>query len=90
MPAFIIAIAGCFGISPLRVIVYGALIMSVVIGAATIRHHYIQLGWNKAITAVKKQDDRAKAAADAVDKQASECAANSYWDVIAQSCRAGY
>lgn len=87
MPGFIIAIASALGISPLRLIAYGAIALTVVVGAASIRRHYINLGWEKAITAVKKQDARSKAAADEVERRANDCSANSFWDVVTRSCK---
>lgn len=87
MPGFVLAIASALGISPLRLIAYGAIVLTVVVGAATIRQHYINHGWNKAIAAVKKQDDRAKAAAEKVERKANACSESSYWDVITQGCK---
>jgi hypothetical protein len=58
-----------------------------VTGALVVRQHYVNLGYAKAIAAVKKQDDRAVAAADKVQQRADDCAANSWWDVILQSCK---
>jgi hypothetical protein len=86
MPGFILAIAGVFGISPLRIIIYSVATVAVIGGAIAIRQHYVNLGYHNAIAAVKKQDDRAKAAADKVQQKADDCAANSYWDVLTQSC----
>ncbi len=87
MPGFVGIIAAFFGISPLRLIAYAAILAAIVIGAVTIRQHYINLGWNKAISAVKKQDDRARAAAETVERRANQCSENSYWDVLTQGCR---
>lgn len=87
MPAFIITVARWFGISPFRLVAYAIIAIAVVAGAATIRQHYINLGWDKAITAVKKQDAKAKAAADEVERKAGACAIDSYWDVIAATCK---
>lgn len=44
MPAFIVTIAAFFGISPLRIIVYGAIIVSVIVAGLTIRHNLIEKG----------------------------------------------
>ena len=49
-----------------------------------VRQQYVNLGYAKAIAAVKKQDDRAVAAADKVQQRADDCAA-SWWDVISQA-----
>jgi hypothetical protein len=87
MAAIVLTIASFFGISPLRLIVYALLAIAAVAGALTIRQHYVNLGYAKAITAVKKQDDRAVAAANEVQKRADECSADSWWDVISQSCK---
>lgn len=80
-------IAGFLGISALRLGIYAALVALVLGGAAIVRQHYINKGYDSAITAVKKQDDRAAAAADKVRRKADECAENSWWDVISQSCK---
>lgn len=88
MPMLIITIAGWFGINPLRLIAYAAVAFAIVVGALTIRQHYVNLGWSKAITAVKKQDDRAVAAAEKVEQKAAVCTdANGYWDVVTQGCK---
>jgi hypothetical protein len=87
MMAIVLTIANFFGISPLRLIVYAGLTVAIVGGAITIRQHYINLGYRNAIAAVKKQDASAKAVADKVQQKADACAANSYWDVLTQSCK---
>jgi len=88
MPAIILAIASFFGISPLRLIIYAVAIVAVIVGGLTIRQHYVNLGYHKAIADVKKQDDRAVAAADKVEAKAAKCDETSgYWDVITQNCR---
>jgi hypothetical protein len=81
-------IASMFGISSLRLIIYAVCIVAVVIGALIIRQHYVNLGYTKAIAAVKKQDNRAVAAADKVQQRTAQCDQTSgYWDVITQNCR---
>lgn len=84
----ILTIACWFGISPFRLIAYAVIFFAVTGGALTIRQHYINAGWNKAIVAVKKQDDRAKVAAEKVETKAAVCTdANGYWDIISQGCK---
>jgi hypothetical protein len=80
-------IAEFFGISVLRLAIYAGCIALALGGAVAIRQHYINKGYASAIAAVKKQDDRAVAAADKVKKRADECAADSWWDVVSQSCK---
>ena len=80
-------IAGFLGISALRLGMYAALVALVLGGAAALRQHYVNKGFQNAIIAVKKQDDRAAAAAAKVQRKADECAENSWWDVISQSCK---
>jgi hypothetical protein len=87
MPAIILTIASFFGISPLRLIVYTVAVIAVIVGALTIRQHFVNEGYSKALVAVKKQDDRAVAAADKVQQAADECTNQSYWDVITQNCK---
>ena len=88
MPGIILTIAGWFGINPFRLIAYTAIFIAVAVGAITIRQHYVNLGWHKAIEAVKKQDDRAAAAADKVQEKAAKCdETNGYWDVLTQGCK---
>lgn len=90
MPAIILTIAGWFGINPIRLIAYAAILIAVAVGAITIRQHYVNLGWNKAIAAVKKQDDHAIAAAERVEQKTSTCTEkNGWWDVASQRCRLG-
>lgn len=53
----------------------------------TIRHHYVSLGYHKALADVKKQDDRAVEAATKVEKKTAVCTdQNGYWDVLSQRC----
>lgn len=80
-------VANLFGISVLRLVIYAICIVAVVVAGLMIRQHYVDLGYAKAIAAVKKQDDRAVATADAVQKRANDCAANSYWDILTQACK---
>lgn len=87
MPMFIVTVAEWFGISPFRLIAYAAIAITVITGAVTIRQHYINLGYHNAIAAVKKQDDKAKSAAEKVEKKANDCSDSSYWDVITQGCK---
>lgn len=87
---FIISLLVGRGLSALaaKAIVYG--VIAAVIGGALlgIRQHYVNKGWNKAIEAVKKQDDRAVAAADRVMEKTTKCDETSgFWDVITQDCR---
>lgn len=88
MPPFILTIAGWFGISVFRLIAYAAIAATVAGGAIVVRQHYINKGYASAISAVKKQDDRAKAAAETVETKAAVCSdTNGYWDVITQGCK---
>lgn len=88
MLAFILTVAGWFGINPFRLIVYAAIAVSVSVGAIAVRQHYINKGYASAIAAVKKQDSRAKAAAEQVETKAAVCSeTNGYWDVISQGCK---
>lgn len=88
--SFIVSLLIGRGLSSLaaKAIVYSLITM--VIGGVLlgIRQHYVNLGWQKAITAVKKQDDRAVAAANKVEEKTDQCnATNGYWDVITQNCK---
>lgn len=84
----IAAIASMFGISSFRLIAYAVIAVGVVVGALTIRQHYIDKGYDKALTKVEKQNDSAKGAAEQVRKQIAVCNdQTSYWDVITQSCK---
>lgn len=83
----IIWIASALGINVFRLAIYAACIVAVIIAAIAIRQHYVNLGYAKAITAVKKQDDRAAEAADKVQKRADECTGASWFDVITQTCK---
>jgi hypothetical protein len=81
-------IAEFFGISVLRLAIYASCIALALGGALTIRQHYINKGYASAIAAVKKQDDRAVAAANKVEQKTAACSdANGYWDVITQNCK---
>lgn len=81
-------VAGYLGISALRLGIYAGCIALVLGAGITIRQHYINKGYHSAIEAVKKQDDRAVAAANKVEQKATVCSdANGYWDVITQNCK---
>jgi hypothetical protein len=88
MPVLLI-VANLFGISVFRLLVYAGIVVAILVGALTIRQHYINKGYASAISAVKKQDDKAVAAAVKVEKKAAACqdGINGYWDVISQSCK---
>lgn len=87
MPAFIITIAAFFGISTLRLIVYSALGVSIVVGALTIRQHYINIGYQKAIHAIAVKDASAIKDADDAERAVKDCyARGGTWDQGAMSC----
>lgn len=87
MPA-ILWIANLFGISIIRLAIYAACVAAVIGTGITIRQHYVNLGYSKAIAAVKKQDDRAVEAATKVEQKAAVCTdTNGFWDVLTQSCK---
>lgn len=82
------SIAGYLGITVLRLGIYAACAALVLGAGITIRQHYINKGWNNALVAVKKQDDRAVAAANKVEQKTIVCSEqNGYWDVITQNCK---
>lgn len=88
--AFLISLLVGRGLSSLaaKAIVYAVLATLVAGTLLGIRQHYVNLGWHKAIAAVKKQDDKAVAAADRVQEKAAKCdETNGYWDVITQNCK---
>lgn len=83
----ITAIANLLGISVFRLAMYAAIVAAVVTGALVIRHHYVSLGYHKALADVKKQDDSAVEAATKVEKKTAVCTdQNGYWDVLSQRC----
>jgi len=83
-------VAGFFGISPLRVVIYAICIASSVGGAIVIREHYVNLGYNRAIADVKAKDKKAEDAANAVQQDAEKCTdTNGFWDVVTQNCMLG-
>jgi hypothetical protein len=88
--SFVVALLMGRGLSSLaaKAIVYA--VLAAIVGGALlgIRQHYVNLGWHKAIAAVKKQDDRAVAAADKVQATTAKCdETNGFWDVITQNCK---
>lgn len=89
MSAFVTALAAFLGVSPLRLAAYAAVFVTVAIVTLSIRQHYINKGYASAISDVKKQDDRSAAVAERVQKRADGCSADSWWDVISQSCKLG-
>lgn len=89
MIGIIAAIAGFFGISIFRLVAYAAIATAVVAGGLTIRHHYVALGYEKALEAVAKQNEITRDAADKIGMKADKCAEgiNGYWDIVTQSCK---
>ena len=85
----VLAIANFFGISVFRLVAYAAIVALVTGGALTIRQHYINKGYASALAAVKKQDNRAVAAANKVEERTAKCqeGVNGYWDVLTQGCK---
>lgn len=84
----ILAVCSFLGINPLRLAIYAVVFVAVVVGALTIRQHYVNEGWRKHAAAVEKQDNRAIAANREVEKKANECSdTNGFWDVITQGCK---
>lgn len=89
MVAIILWLVEKSGLSKLAI---EAIIIAVIIaliggGWLAVRQHERNIGYKSAIAAVKKQDDRAVAAADKVQQRADECSANSWWDTISQTCK---
>lgn len=84
---FLLLIANFFGISVFRLAIYAGCVVAVIGAGIAIRQHYVNLGYAKAIAAVKKQDERAAEAADKVQQKADQCSGESWWDVISQSCK---
>ncbi|BEV44430.1 hypothetical protein [Afipia carboxidovorans] len=83
-------VASLFGVSVARLLLYAGLVLAIIVGALTIREHYINKGYQAALVAVKKQDNIAIDAARKVERKASACTeANGYWDVVSQGCRLG-
>jgi hypothetical protein len=80
-------IAAALGISPLRLMIYAGLALAVITAGVTIRNHYVNVGWDTALEAVKKQDTNAKAAASQVQRTVDDCYnENGTWSVITGSC----
>lgn len=87
MPAFLLVLAGWFGISPLRLIIYGAAAISVVVGAVSIRQHYINRGWDSAIHAIEKQNSVAADAARRAQRSVDQCYdEGGTWSTITGTC----
>jgi triphosphoribosyl-dephospho-CoA synthetase len=85
---FLLTIANFFGINVFRLVAYAVIAASVTTGLVVVRQHYVNKGYASAIAAVKKQDDKAKAAAERVETKAATCSdKNRFWDVISQSCK---
>jgi predicted glycosyltransferase len=83
-------IADRLGLSKLvaELIMIGALVISVFIGALTIRQHYINKGWYAHAAKIQKQDNIAVDASKKVEQKTTVCSdANGYWDVITQNCK---
>jgi hypothetical protein len=85
----ILWVASFFGISVFRLAIYAGCIVAVIGAGIAIRQHYVNLGYAKAIAAVKKQDQSAVEAADKVQRRADECIGESWFDVITQTCKTG-
>lgn len=84
----LLAIANFFGISVFRLVAYFSIVLAITVGAATLRQHYVNLGWNKHRAAVERQDARAVAASKQVEVKTEACSEkNGFWDVITQGCK---
>lgn len=84
----LIAIAGMFGISVFRLVAYAAILAAVVVGALTIRQHYIDVGWYKHAAKIERQDNAAVAVSKQVEHDTQACSeANGFWDVVTQGCK---
>lgn len=84
----ILAICSFLGINPLRLAIYVAVFIAIVIGALTIRQHYINIGWRNHAAAVQKQDNRAIETNKKVEETANKCSeTNGFWDVVTQNCK---
>lgn len=84
----ILTIANFFGISVFRLVAYAGIIAAVLAAGMLVRHHYVAIGYNHAISDVKKQDNRAVDAATQVEERAAKCdETNGFWDVITQNCK---
>jgi hypothetical protein len=88
MGAIIGAITGFLGISSLRLYIYLAVTVAIIIAGFTVRQHYINKGWYAHAAKIEKQDNIAVDAARKVEQKTSACSdANGYWDVITQNCK---
>jgi hypothetical protein len=80
-------IAAALGISPLRLLIYAGIAVAVITAGVSIRNHYVNVGWDKALEAVKAQDTTAKVAASNAQRTVDDCYnANGTWSVITGSC----
>lgn len=88
MSFIITLLAGRVGTLAASAIVYG--VIALLIGGTLlgIRQHYVNEGWRNHAAAVEKQDNRAIATNEEVEKQADQCTnENGFWDVITQGCK---
>jgi hypothetical protein len=83
----IATIAAALGISPFRLFAYAGIAAAILVGAAALRQHYVNRGWDQALEAVKAQDATAKEAASKAQRSVDACyEANGTWSVITGSC----
>jgi hypothetical protein len=83
----IATVAAVLGISPFRLFAYAGIAIAVLVGAVSLRQHFVNRGWDAALEAVKAQDATAKEAAQKVQRTVDDCyAANGNWSVITGSC----
>ncbi len=73
MPGIIVTVAAFFGISPLRIIVYGALILSGIIGAIAIHHSIIEKGRALERAVMQARDKAAVGQADKAEADVRRC-----------------
>jgi hypothetical protein len=83
-------VGAALGISPLRLLIYAGIAVAVITAGVSIRNHYVNVGWDKALEAVKKQDATAAEAASQAQRTVDDCYnANGTWSVITGSCTLG-
>lgn len=85
---FLVGIANFFGISVFRLVAYAVIVVAATVALATVRQHYINVGWAAHKAAVEKQDARSVATSNKVEEKTNVCSeANGFWDVITQGCK---
>lgn len=76
-----------FGLSTIRLVIYGVTAVAVIVGGFSIRQHYLNQGYRNAIESVAKRDGKAMSDVRDATSKVDDCrAAGSVWNTTSGLC----